>query len=357
MQPLGILRGSFSVSDAVRKGIAFPLAGSDAAFSLVKVIIREGTERVQQDLVPVQGLRSYQADFSPEEQMTMRSWLKNLTRIRNPIVVPSGKFLNWQKPVIQGILNVTPDSFSDGGQFDMTEQALAQADAMAKAGAAIIDIGGESTRPGAEAVTIQQEMDRVLPAIKALKNVLQLISIDSRNAAVMRAALEAGADIINDVSALMHDPESVAVAREYEAPVILMHAQGNPDNMQDDPQYDDVLLDVYDHLEERINFAVQNGLDRDQLIIDPGIGFGKTLDHNVAILKGLSIFHGLGLPILLGVSRKSFIGKLHQDSPADQRLAGTISANQIGLDQGVHILRVHDVSEAIQALNVWSAGR
>jgi dihydropteroate synthase len=263
--------------------------------------------------------------------------------------------ITLDRPRLMGILNVTPDSFSDGGRLATTGQLIEAAQAMA--GADILDIGGESTRPGAATVPEAEERDRVVPAIRALRQagIATPISIDTRKAAVARAAMTAGATIVNDVSALTHDPQLGAFAALQRLPVILMHAQGTPATMQDRPSYDDVLLDVYDALASRVQAAQAFGIPRDRIVIDPGIGFGKTQDHNVALLQGIGLFHGLGLPILLGASRKRFIGTLTGEGQADRRLPGSLAVALAAVGQGVQILRIHDVAEMRAALTVWQA--
>ncbi len=269
--------------------------------------------------------------------------------------------LSSDAPAIMGILNITPDSFSDGGRFASVSQVVEAGARMAEAGAAILDVGGESTRPGAEPVREDEELSRVLPVIEGLKKaaVPVPISIDTRKAAVMRAAIAAGASIINDVSALTHDPSALAAAAALACPVVLMHARGEPKTMQAAPSYGDVLLDVYDALQHRIRACEVAGIPRDRLVVDPGIGFGKTLAHNLALLRGVALFHGLGCPVLLGASRKSFIGRLDPEGgaePAD-RLGGSLAVAVQGADAGVQIIRVHDVAETVQAVRVWRAVR
>lgn len=264
--------------------------------------------------------------------------------------------MDFSQPSLMGILNVTPDSFYDGGRYQDIEGALTQAFAMIKAGADCLDIGGESTRPGAKFVQVEEEIARVVPVIKALKERLDVtISIDTRKAAVMKAAVEAGADIINDVSALSFDPEAPAMAARLEVPVVLMHAKGTPENMQDDPFYDYALLDVYDAMAEKMSKAVEAGIKVENIILDPGIGFGKSLTHNLELMRGLSLFHGLGCPLLLGASRKRFIAALSNNIPVEERLPGSIAAALAGFNQGVQIYRVHDVAETRQALDVINA--
>ena len=259
------------------------------------------------------------------------------------------------RPIIMGIVNVTPDSFSDGGQFLGPEAAVRQGRSLAVQGASILDIGGESTRPGAAPVTIEEEIARTIPVIHALAQDGLCVSIDTRRAAVMRAALEAGAAIINDISALEGDPESLSVAAGSRASVVLMHMQGTPATMQDEPAYQDVLREIFDYLEGRIEACLSAGIPRERICVDPGIGFGKTSDHNLELLANLHLFRKLGVPVMLGVSRKSFIGALCRNEPPQERLGGSIAAALAGIARGVQILRVHDVAETAQAVAVWHA--
>ncbi len=267
--------------------------------------------------------------------------------------------LATSRPMIMGIVNVTPDSFSDGGQFNEAEAAIAHGKALLAEGAHILDIGGESTRPGAAPVTPSDEQARVLPVMAGLKDAVReagaYLSIDTRHASTMAAALKAGADIINDVTALTGDAESLTVAAQHAVPVILMHMQGEPQKMQENPHYEDVLNDILAYLRERIAVCEAAGISASRLVVDPGIGFGKTLTHNLRLLRGLDRFDALDVPLLLGVSRKSFIAKLDDDAPADQRLGGSLAAALYGVSKGANILRVHDVAVTRQALSVWQA--
>ena len=263
--------------------------------------------------------------------------------------------LTMAQPQIMGILNVTPDSFSDGGKFDAPAAALAQASAMAQHGATIIDIGGESTRPGAAEVDVEQEIARTQGIVARVAASGSVVSIDTRKAPVAKAAADAGALILNDVSAMEFDPDMSTVAAQTQLPICLMHAQGLPQFMQDDPRYDDVLLDVYDYLAGRIDVAVAAGVDRSRIITDPGIGFGKTTGHNLALLRRLSLFHTLGCPILLGASRKRFIGEISNAQDAAERAPGSVSVALDGIRHGVQIVRVHDTLETKQALSLMFA--
>jgi len=259
--------------------------------------------------------------------------------------------------LIMGVVNVTPDSFSDGGQFLDSDKAIAHALQLEKEGADILDIGGESTRPGAVPVSIEEEQERVLPVIEGIrkKGSKTPISIDTRNADTMEKSIKCGANIINDVSALTHDPKSLNIASKMQAPVILMHMQGTPQTMQSKPDYDDVVEEIIGYLRERIEACIQAGIDQKKIIIDPGIGFGKTLENNLTLLKNIDKFKELGCPILLGASRKSFIEKICPNTPADDRLAGSLAAAIQGLEEGAQLFRVHDVKETKQAFAVWQA--
>jgi len=279
-----------------------------------------------------------------------------LHRLTAPRAVIAG--MSMDAPRIMGILNVTPDSFSDGGLFNAPDAAVAQAHSMVVDGADILDIGGESSRPGADFVDVDEEIQRTAPIIKAIRATRgpQVpISIDTRKAAVAKAALVAGANLVNDVAAFTFDADMAEVTANAGAPCCLMHAQGDPATMQDDPQYDDVVLDVYDFLQARIQTAEVAGIRRDQIIVDPGIGFGKSLEHNLALLKNLSIFHGLGCAVLLGASRKRFIGTLANAPEASDRMPGSLAVALHGVRQGMQILRVHDTLATRQAISLHMA--
>ena len=265
--------------------------------------------------------------------------------------------LSMDEPLVMGVINVTPDSFSDGGDRLDPERAISEGLAMAQAGAAILDVGGESTRPGADPVPVAEELRRVLPVVEALAAQGLIVSVDSRRPEVMRAAAAAGAKILNDVTALTGDSHSLETAAELGLPVVLMHMQGEPRSMQADPTYSDVVLDVFDLLEARVEACLAAGIPRERIAVDPGIGFGKTLAHNLQLLDRLALLHGLGCAVLLGVSRKSFIARLmpEQAPSPKQRLPGSLAAALAGLQRGVQILRVHDVAETCQALAVWRA--
>lgn len=314
---------------------AVPLAGQELWFTHAEALTRSGDP----EIVAVAGIPAASLD--------------RLTRSRSPIAG-----LEMARPQIMGILNATPDSFSDGGVHNSVENARAAASDMVAHGAGILDIGGESTRPGADFVPEEEEIDRTRPLIQAIRaETGALISIDTRKASVAKAAVEAGAGLVNDVSGFTFDPDLAPYCAQMGVPVCVMHMQGDPATMQDDPQYDDVLLDVYDFLEAQIAHLENLGLNRDLIVVDPGIGFGKTEAHNLTLLRNFSLFHGLGCPILLGVSRKGFIGAIGQEPRKTARAPGSIAVALAGLSQGAQIIRVHDVAESAQALRLWAAVR
>lgn len=283
----------------------------------------------------------------------------------NASIVPSRRILSTRhgaidmsrRTLLMGVLNVTPDSFSDGGKYIDANAAIARGTELALEGADIIDVGGESTRPGAGPVSAQEEKERVLPVIRGLRQALSIpLSIDTYKAEVAQAALEEGADIVNDISALRFDPAMSSLVARAKIPVVLMHMQGIPRTMQQKPSYQDVLEEVKDFLIRRIQFARNSGVDLDRIIVDPGIGFGKELEHNLALLRGLSILASLGCPLLVGPSRKTFIGKLLEAAP-DDRLEGSLAAAVAAVLGGANIIRMHDVREARRVLRIVDAIR
>ncbi len=316
-----------------RPKTALPLAGGWCWFDTVEQLDRDGSAGFL-------AARSLPDDV-----------LSPLTEPRAPIAG-----IAFDAPRLMGILNVTPDSFSDGGQHNAPDAAEARAQEMLTQGADIIDIGGESTRPGAAEVSIQEETERTAPVIEALRRQSQTpISIDTRKAPVARAAHAAGANLVNDVAGFTFDPELAPFCAEAGLPVCVMHAQGTPDIMQKNPRYDHVALDVYDYLETRVAALTALGIARDQIIVDPGIGFGKTLEHNLTLLQNLSLFHGLGCPVLLGASRKRFVGTIGGTEEAGARMPGSLAVTLAGVAQGIQLHRVHDVAESAEALKLWQA--
>jgi dihydropteroate synthase len=321
------------------------LAGGLNWFAGVELIRVEGDKRVAAELLPVEGIeRRFDEDLAAQ-------W-EALTGARRPLQLGE-RTIRLDQPQVMGIVIISPDSFSDGGQFaDSASAADAGAD-MASQGAAIVDVGGESTRPGASLVWEGDEIERAIPVIKRLAAGGGAISADTRKADVMTAALEAGARMINDVSALTYDDRSAGVIAAAGVPAVLMHHQGPPEVMQDNPRYDDVLVEVYLWLEQRIAAAEAAGVARDKILVDPGFGFGKNVAHNLELMNGLALLHSLGCPVVVGASRKRTIGALSGEAPADRRLGGSIAFALKAAEQGAQLVRVHDVVETVQALRIW----
>ena len=341
LRPLGLLTLDSGIVETS------PLAGGRFSFSAAELILRKkgGIDRHVTSLYDLR--QSVIPERPPEIADRINALWANLSRPR-----PALAELSLDRPRLMAVLNVTPDSFSDGGDFSDPARAIAHGQALLAAGADFIDVGGESTRPGAAAVSPEEETRRVVPVVRALAERGARVSIDSRHGVVIGAALEAGAAMINDISALA-DPLSLRLAANAEVPVVLMHMQGEPGTMQQAPRYDNVVLDVFDWLEARVNACVAAGIPPQHIIVDPGIGFGKTLEHNLEILRALALYHGLGVALMLGVSRKSFIGALSRDEPPKERLPGTLAASLEGLNQGCQIIRVHDLAAFAQARAVW----
>ncbi len=352
LQPVGALPGA---PDYFHGGLR--LGGSALGFSGARIIARAPSEKRSVDvLIPASDLAGLVADLPAWQSARLRSLMDGLGAPRGVMAVGAGQAIAFTKPRLMGVLNVTPDSFSDGGDFVDASAATAHGRAMTAAGADIIDIGGESTRPGAEPVWEGDEKDRVVPVIEALAAEGAILSVDTRHASVMDAALKAGAHIINDISALSYDPEAMDVAARSTAPIVLMHAQGDPAAMQDNPSYVDVVLDVFDYLEARMDACDAAGIANDRLILDPGIGFGKrVIGDNLALLGALPIFHTLGRPLLIGASRKRFIGAIAGVDAPKERLPGSLAVAVQSVMQGCQIVRAHDAGETRQALALAQA--
>ena len=331
------------------EGAALRLAGGLVYASRFALIERQGGKVSARTRYALPELRAALPGLPPAVQ----AQFENFQRVHAPLQC-GARTVRLDQPQVVGILNLTPDSFSDGGQFmDDPEVANAHASTMLEAGAAMIDVGGESTRPGAAAVWEGDEIKRVVPAIERLAAAGAAISIDTRRTAVMEAALGAGAHVINDVSGLRHDPRSLEFAARSGVPVVLMHAPGEGEDLHAGASYGDVVLDVFDWLAARCDAALDAGIAQDRIVLDPGIGFGKSVADNLALLNALPLFHALGQPLMLGASRKRMIGALSNEAAAHQRLGGSVMLAVKGMEAGVQLLRVHDVAETVQAVRVW----
>lgn len=333
-------------------GNAIRLAGGMVYASRIAVILRRDGEVVDRWLTGTDGIAEVLGRLPDECGAEAEAQWSNLTLAHPPLVLGQ-RTVRLDQSQVMGILNMTPDSFSDGGAHDDPAAARDHAAAMIEAGAAIIDIGGESTRPGAASVWEGDEIARIVPAIEACAAMGAAISVDTRKAAVMEAALAAGAQLINDVSGLTHDPRSAEVVAAAGCPVVLMHAPGRGENLHEGGDYENVIFDVFDSLRERRDNALAAGIGQDRIVLDPGIGFGKSLAENLALINALPLFHALGHPLLLGASRKRMIGALDNEASSDARLGGSLALALAGMDAGAQLLRVHDVRETVQARNVW----
>jgi len=338
--PAEIMSGIFA-SGLISADRALPFGGEGQAFSSVHLVTRteDAILAYHLNVKEAQGLHGG-ADAA-------------ILALQSPL--PNFAGLDMSQPQIMGIVNVTPDSFSSQGEHFSPSDAIAGALSMVDAGASIIDVGGESTRPGADVIPSDEEIRRVDPVIRALAEKGICVSIDTRNAATMAHAVSIGAKIINDVTGLSGDPDSLHVAKSCDAAIILMHMQGEPQTMQADPQYAFAPFDVYDYLKHRLQVCVDAGIDKKRLCVDPGIGFGKAKHHNLSIMRWLGLYRALGVPVLLGASRKSLIQHVCGDTPTSQRLAGSLSLAVQGVRSGVNIVRVHDVPETHQALAMLCA--
>ncbi len=344
LEPVGLLYGPVA-QEAVALGAALPLAGSSSiAFATVR--LWEGEPgNVKHAIVRVSTIQAI-------DEPRVKDLLDRIAAPRAPVAGVS-----MASARIMGIVNVTPDSFSDGGDHFDAEAAIGHARKLAADGADFIDVGAESTRPGSSPVAEDEELRRLLPVLKGLAGLTVPLSADTRKPGIMIEAAAAGAAILNDVSALSFAPDSLSTAAKLKLPIVLMHAQGNPQTMQENPVYQDVVIEVYDFLESRIEAAAAAGMPRDRIVADPGIGFGKTLAHNLSLLQSISIFHGLGVPLLAGTSRKGFVQKLSGAGGPKEAVEGSIAAALDAVSQAVHIVRTHDVHATRQALSFWKSLR
>ena len=319
---------------------SIPLNGNiNISFDHIEIISRTSKKKIS--INKINGLTKSLKRLIKLDLKKIKSKKKNFSNLN---------FL--QIPNIMGVLNLTPDSFSDGGKFNTSKKGLKHALEMFNSGANIIDIGGESTRPGSKSVDNKIEWKRIEKIIQLIAKKVP-ISLDTRKSEIMKKGIKHGVKIINDVSGLEYDSETINVLKKYKIPFVLQHSLGNPDVMQNNPKYKNVLLDIYDFFQKKIKYLRINGIDHNNIILDPGIGFGKNLKHNLKLIKNISIYHSLGLPILLGISRKKFIKELSGKNDSSSRVGGTISSSIYAMMQGVQLLRIHDVNEINQSLKVF----
>ena len=324
----------------VRKKNSLPLNGnSNISFDHIEILSRKNKR-----LIHVKELKKLSLSF----QKKIKKDLKLITKRKK-----FSKINLNNSPIIMGVLNLTPDSFSDGGKYNNKMLGLLHAKQLIKSGSSIIDIGGESTRPGAKELEIKKEWQRIEPTLKKLKYEKCLLSLDTRKSEIMQKGIKFGVNIINDVSGLKHDSKTINILKNYKIPFVIHHMQGTPEAMQKNPKYKNVLLDVYDFFEKQIQLIRNKGILHNNIIIDPGIGFGKNLKHNITLISNISLFHSLGFPILIGISRKKFIKDLSGINDSSERIGGTISSALFGMLQGVQIYRVHDVNEINQSIKVF----
>ncbi|APH15866.1 dihydropteroate synthase [Clostridium sporogenes] len=318
-------------------------------------IILLGTDRQYKKLL---AKLKYMTFFRIQEiAVELENYIKNNGVVRT--ILKDGREINYENLKVMGIINCTPDSFYEGSRKNSIEEALKTAEKMLKEGAEILDIGGESTRPGSDPVNEEEEIKRVVPVIKEIKNKFKdaIISIDTYRANTAKAAIEAGADIVNDISAMKYDENMVKVVKEYNVPVILMHVKGKPKDMQIDPVYENLMKEIHLYFNERIEYCKSHGITEDKIILDPGIGFGKTVEHNLKIMNTIEELKSFNLPVLLAASRKATIGKVLGNLPTEERLEGTIALSCLAVDSGLQMVRVHDVKENTRAIRMLEAVR
>ncbi len=347
LHPLTLIPGPQVVD-----GEAVRLGGSLAYAREFALVVRDDGAVVERTIGTRDAIEGALARLSGALAQDAAAQWANLAKVHPPLEL-GARTVRLDQPQVMGILNVTPDSFSDGGEHIAPDAGRVHAAAMLEAGAAIIDIGGESTRPGAAATFEDEEIGRVVPAVEYCASMGAAISIDTRRAGVLAAGLAAGGHMANDVSALRYDPRSKEVVATEGCPVILMHAPGAGEDLHKGPGYADVVSEVFDFLRDAREKAVAAGIDEARIILDPGIGFGKSLAENLALINALPLFHALGSPLMLGASRKRMIGALSREEAAGDRLAGSLALAVKGMEAGVHLLRVHDVAATVQARAVW----
>ena len=329
-------------ADKVRKKLSIPIHGNKLiSFDTVEIISRRKSKIINiKDINKLKGQRRKKI-ISDIKKISKKRKFKGL------------KFSNF--PILMGVLNLTPNSFSDGGKFNKKKLGEKHAKKLIKDGCGILDIGGEATNPGSKEVDVNKEWKRIVPTLLKIKNLKKFISLDTRKSEIMRKGIENKINLINDISGLEHDNDTIDILKKTNIPFVIHHMQGNPTTMQKNPKYKNVVLDIYDFFEKKIKYVRSEGIRHNNIILDPGIGFGKNLKHNITLIKNISIFHSLGFPVMLGTSRKRFIKSISGDNDSRERLGGTISSSLFAIMQGIQILRVHDVNEINQSIKVFNS--
>ncbi len=328
--------------EKVKKKLSIPLHGNDLiSFDSIEVLSRKNKKIINIKYINKLNTKIKRKLILDIKQIKKKKKFKNLN------------FSNY--PILMGILNLTPDSFSDGGKFNKNHLGLKHAKKLIKDGCKILDIGGESTRPGSKEVEVNKEWNRIFPTLSKIKKMKKIISLDTRKSFIMKKGIQNKVNLINDVSGFQFDRDTIKILIKTKIPFVINHMKGNPDTMQKNPKYKNILLDIYDFFEKKIEYVKSKGINHNNIILDPGIGFGKNLKHNITLLKNISIFHSLGFPIMLGASRKRFIKELSGVNDSKERLGGTISSSLFAIMHGVQILRVHDVNEVSQSIKVFNS--
>ncbi|MBD1157710.1 dihydropteroate synthase [Pelagibacterales bacterium SAG-MED17] len=324
----------------VKKKISLPIGGNKSiSFDTIEIITRTNKKKIS-----IKSINKLPSKIKKKILID----INNISRAKK---IPKLKFGNL--PILMGILNITPDSFSDGGKFNKKVSAKKQIDKLIADGAKIIDVGGESTRPGSKEIPQTEEWLRVNKVMSYLKSKKLFVSLDTRKSFVMKKASKYKLDLINDVSGLSHDSEAINFLKNSKLPFVIHHMKGTTETMQKNPNYNNVLLDIYDYFEDKLKLIKKNGIKHNHIILDPGIGFGKNMKHNITLINNISIFHSLGLPVMLGISRKRFIKDISGQNDSEQRIGGTVSSSIFGMLQGIQILRIHDVNEVNQGIKVF----
>jgi len=352
IRPIGFINGTIAQSMS-ENGLAVLLAGGPTAFLYVELIFREESGLFGKHIYAIKDLKNKNSNLSDINLSLVFDFLDNISQAKKLCLGPKLNTFT-DNPIVMGVVNVTPDSFSDSDFSYNLDSAISHAFELYSSGADIIDVGGESTRPGATPVSDEEEIKRVLPVVDKLVHAGIPVSIDTRKSIVMTKAIAAGVSLVNDVSAFTYDPKSLGVVANSKVGIILMHMQGVPETMQTAPKYDNgVLVDIFDYLSSRITACKQIGINHDRICVDPGIGFGKTSLQNIELISNLSIFHGLGCSLGIGLSRKSFIQSVVGEVSPKERIGGSLASMLKAIDQGVNLVRVHDVKETVQAVSVW----